>query len=387
MGLGEVKINIQNGALGSAPLSESGITGMVITGTAIAGKLNLGESKAFYSMQAVEALGIDELSNPLAYRQIKGFYDQAGAGAELWIMLVDSAVKASEMVDLSQSYLSTLMEDSKFRLRLAGVSALVSTAPEANEGITADVISAITPAQALADHYSQDFNHLRVILDGSNFNGSPSDLTDLTPKEASRVSVLISNTENTRNADIGMLLGRLASDPVQRHPARVKSGRVSETAYFGLDHSPESMVSTFTAIANKGYVFLRPYSGKLGYFFSDAPTCTPLTDDFNQIPNGRVMDKAVRLAYQTYIDEIKDEIPVEASGKISPILIKAWEAKIASVLNVSMVAEGEISGHSVFIDANQDILATGTIQIELGIQPVGYADKIIMNLGFTKSTE
>lgn len=387
MGLGKVKINIGNGALGSAPLSEDGITGMVLTGTAIAGKMDLGEPKAFFSLEAVKALGIDELSNPFAYRQIKGFYDLAGAGAELWIMLVGSAVKTSEMVDLSEEYFSKIMEKSKFRVRLGGVSAEVTTAPEAGEGITADVIGSISSAQALADHYSNEYNHLRMILDGSNFNGTPSDLTDLKPYEASRVSVLIANTENTRNADIGRLLGRLASDPVQRHPARVKSGRVSETAYFGLDHSPESLKSAFNAIADKGYIFLLPYNGKLGYFFSDAPTCTPQDDDFNQIPNGRVMDKAVRIAYQTYIDEIKDEIPVDASGKISPILIKAWEAKIYRALGVSMVASGEISGRSVFIDADQDILATGKTQIAVGIQPVGYADEIIINLGFIKSIE
>ncbi len=384
MGLGKVQISIENGALNSAPLSEDGISGMVLTGTAIAGKLNLNESKAFYSINEVETLGITEQSNLFAYRQIKAFYDMAGDGSELWVMLVDSAVKQSEMVAVSEDYLNKLNQDSKGRIRLAGVSQEITTPPVANEGIVADVIDAIVPAQALVDQYAQEYKHIHVVLDGANFNGTPSDLEDLTPKLCNRVSVLISNRNNTRNSDIGLLLGRLASDPVQRMPSRVKSGRVSEAGYLGLDHPSESMSSAFEVIANKGYIFLRDYSGKAGYFFSDASTCSPLTDDFNQIPRARVIDKVTRLTYQTYIDEVHNEIQVDENGGISPAIVKAWESEIEEVLNASMLATGEISGLTVFIDTNQDILGTGRIQIVLKIQPIGYASEIIIQLGFTK---
>lgn len=384
MALGEVNITVGNGALNNAPLSEEGISGMVLTGTAIAGKLNLGESTTFYSLAEVEALGIDELSNLFAYRQIKGFYDMAGDGAELWVMLVDSAVKQSQMVDVGNAYLKKLKDDSKSRVRLAAVSQEVSVAPVANEGIIADAVDAIAPAQALVESYATTYDHLHVILDGANFNGSPADLDDLTTQERNRVSVLISNTKSSRNADVGLLLGRLASDPVQRMPSRVKTGRVSDTAYFGLDHEAESMKSAYKAIADKGYIFLRDYSGKAGYYFSDASTCAPVTDDYNQIPRGRVMDKAVRLAYATYVDEIHDEIDPDDNGGISPIVVKAWERKIEKVLEESMQATGEISKVDVFIDSNQDILGTEKILIVLKIQPKGYASIIEIQIGFTK---
>ena len=384
MALGEVNIAIENGALNNAPLSEEGISGMVLTGTAIAGKLNLGESTTFYSLADAKAKGITELSNLFAYRQIKAFYDMAGDGAELWLMLVDSVVKQSQMVNGSNAYLKKLKDDSKGRIRLAAVSQEITTAPVANEGVIADAVDAIAPAQALVDSYAVNHEHLHVILDGANFNGEPADLDDITTQERNRVSVLTSNTNNSRNADVGLLLGRLASDPVQRMPSRVKTGRVSDTAYFGLGHSAESMKSAYKAIAKKGYIFLRAYTGKAGYYFSDASTCAPVTDDYNQIPRGRVMDKAVRLAYSTYVDEIHDEIEPDDNGGISPIVVKAWERKIEKVLEESMRDQGEISKVDVFIDSNQDILGTDTIQIVLKIQPKGYASIIEIKIGFTK---
>jgi hypothetical protein len=110
--------------------------------------------------------------------------------------------------------------------------------------------------------------------------------------------------------------------------------------------------------------------------------CTATTDDYGMLARGRVIDKAHILAYTTFVQEVDDEIPVNADGTLDAGFCKWLQQQIVNQISNTMTANKEISSVSCFIDPVQNILSTNQLNVVLTITPVGYATNISINLGF-----
>ena len=106
------------------------------------------------------------------------------------------------------------------------------------------------------------------------------------------------------------------------------------------------------------------------------------TDDYHFLSRGRVIDKAHVLAYTTFVQEVDDEVPVNADGTLDAGFCKWLERQITNQVNNTMTANKEISSVSCYIDPTQNILSTNTLNVVLKITPVGYATDIEISLGF-----
>lgn len=71
MGLPNVSIVLGNGNLGRVPLTDDGVAGLILTGAAVAGKLDLNKGYVLASAADLVTLGISEANNPLASKEIK----------------------------------------------------------------------------------------------------------------------------------------------------------------------------------------------------------------------------------------------------------------------------------------------------------------------------
>ena len=360
---------------------------MVLTGASVTGKIQAGTSVQVFSLDDAIAKGITETgTNAYSYKHVKQFYDEAGEGAELWLMVVATTVTMEDMADPTEDYAKKLLDDAKGSIRLLGLSRKSATGITIANGLDADVDKAVNKAQLLIKGFADKYKEASVIVDGKDFNGNVADLKNYKEDDKEFVSVLHANTDGSKNAAVGLLLGRLAKDPVMRNPARVKSGSLPVTeAYFTNGEAIETLENSWDAIHDKGYIFLRSFVGRAGYFFTDAPTCMVESNDLNSIPRVRTIYKTRRIAYNAFTNELLDEIPLEANGSIAPALIKSWQALIDNAINSQMTAEGEISGSRTNIDPNQNILGTNEMKVELNILPVGYAKYITVELGFTTS--
>ncbi|UDQ54997.1 DUF2586 family protein [Chryseobacterium indologenes] len=386
--LPNIKFNISTGGLGRLQADIQKIPGLVITGKSVSTKVTIGNSYQLFSIQEAESLGIDKTSNPFAHKHIKRFYDYAGEGAELWIMLVSDATTMAQMVDKSGVIAAKLIQDAGGKIRVLGIIKESTGTETSTNGLDADVDAAVIASQDLADYFAEKYYPFRIIISGNNFTGSATDLKDYSTTAYNRVSVLLSNTDGGKEAGIGLALARLASIPVQRNIGRVKDGPVEDIqAYFTSGVKVESNSTFWETMHSKSYIILRNYVGRAGFFFSDDPTCTKVEDDFKSLANGFVMDKAILIAYNTLVNELLDEVPVTKAGTIHPAIIKNWQANVKSQLSGLMIATGELSGCDVFIDDKQNILTTGILNIRMALQPVGYAKYIIVNIGFTTNIE
>jgi len=183
------------------------------------------------------------------------------------------------------------------------------------------------------------------------------------------------------------LIGRLASTPVQRHPGRVKDGSMPIVDAMIGDKKIDIALDRVADVVDKGYVCLTTIIGKSGYYFDNADTATTPSSDYSSIMNRRVIDKAVRIAYQVYVEELKDELPVETDGTLAPSVVKHFQGLIDNAIGLQMTANGNISNAASYVDEKQDVTSTGMLEVNLSLQPLGYAEEIKVNLGFVLSLD
>lgn len=391
MSLPNIKFNVNKRGLGQLQADIQKTPGLVLTGVTVAGsnKVTVGTSYQVFSLDEAIALGIEETgTNAFAYAQIKAFYDKALRGAELWFMLALQSVTMETMADVNSVYAKKLLADAQGKIRVLGLCRKSVTTELLTFGLDADVDLATVKAQALAVDYANKYFPVRVLISGNKFNGVVADLKDYTTTDLNKVGILIANTDGSKEAAIGMAIGRLASVPTQRKLSRVKDGAVEPfDAYFTNSAKVATIDTAWDAIDNKGYIFLRSFANRSGFYFTSDKTLTGATDDFNSLARGLVMDEAVLIAYNVLVEELSDEVPVTEAGTIHPAIIKTWQNNIESQINGLMVTTGKLSGVKAYIDENQNVLQTNNMTVEMQLLPVGYSDFITVNIGFTTTLE
>jgi hypothetical protein len=384
MGLPKVAITLGNGNLGARIATDDGVAGLVLTGAATA-SLALNTPKVIFSLSEAQDLDILAAgSNASAHRHIKEFYDLAGEGAELYIMIVPDTVTLTQMADLTnENGAAKLLDAAQGRIKLLGLARTpaASYTPVLADGLDKDSLDAITKAEQLALAYSAQYKPVRVLIEGRELNTTGQTVVkDLRTYTANHAGIVIGSTTNDGSASVGLVLGRAAAIPVQRNIGRVKDGALPVLAAYVNTTKVEDLTSG-DLLHDKGYIFLRTFAGRSGYYLNDDPMCAPVTDDYSQLALGRVIDKATMVSYQTYVEELNDEITIDENGKISVPVIKYLQNKIESAVNLAMV--DEISSFSAYIDANQNVLSTGKITVKASIVPMGYTKTIEVLLGFT----
>lgn len=385
MPLPGVSIELDNGSIGGVPVSNDGTAGLIITGSSVAGKITVDIPVVVFGVEDAKTKGIEEgVTNRYAAVHVKQFYDNAPAGTPLWIMVVASTVTMESMLDRTKAYAPVLLNAAKGDIRILGVSRESGSGITLASAIDADVEKALIKGQVLADEFAGNFKPFRFIVDGKDFNGTPGSLKNFSITAYNRGSILLGSiTLGSKNAAVGFTLGYLANIPVQRKLSRVKNGALPiSQAYFTDAKETETKEVFWDLIHDAKYIFFRTFVGKSGYYFSSDPTATSRTDDYSTISRGRVIDKAIRIAYDVYVEEIDEEVEVGADGKINIALIKDLQGKVENRIGLQMLANGEATSVRAVIDPDQNILATNKLEIGIKIIPVGYSSEIEVLLGF-----
>jgi len=396
--LPRVKIYFQNGVLGSSTPLDDAVVGLIATGVAVISKFVLGTSYLITSLDGLTALGITSAvndANALIYKTVKEFYKESPYGTKLWVFGVADTVLLSDMVDTTKVHGKGILNAANGAINFLMLAKKNSTGftPVITAGLEADVALAITNAQALGIWASDEkYAPMFTIVPGRHYGGTASALTDLTSAANNRVCVMIGDTNSgSLDSAVGLLGGRIASIPVQRSVARVKTGALPVSSLYIGSVIPE--LGDADIINDKGYITFRSFVGKAGYYFTDDKLATASTDDYALIPRRRVIDKAYRIAYQTMVNEMSDEVAVTDAGKISAPIAKSIQTAVETAIENGMTgnlgvdaSNAKDTGVSCFIDANQNIVSTSKLNAVLKVKPFGYAKYIDVYLGFNTTT-
>lgn len=385
--LPRIKINYLSGQLGTVGTSPDGLVAIVAGATAVASTFELGISYKLRKPSELTALGVTEENNPALVHFVRDFYRQAEEGAEVVVYGVDPAKTMTELLAKEEGAVRKLIERHSGALRSIFLSSSAGDSEEATEGLSPDVYTALPEAQVLADWATTElYATLFIVIDGRGYTGK--NLRDLSKQNYNRVGVLVGSTkQEDKGASLGILAGRIASIPVQRNAGRVRDGALKPETFYLNGNPIEEVQSEIIELYEKRYITFRRYVGRTGYFVADDNLATSPTDDYAQIANRRVIDKAYRLCYDSLLDLMLDELELNEDGTLQAPIIKAWEQKVEDAINRSMTASGELSsedgeGCRCVIDPKQNVVATSKIELTLKVRPHGYARYIDVALGF-----
>lgn len=387
MSLPNVNIVLGNGNMGSVTLSDDGIAGLILTGTAVADKLELNKAYVLGSTLDLPKRGIDAKTNPLLYKELTAFYTAAGEGAELHLLVVSEATTLTQIcANSADSPLKKLVNSAAGRIRLVGINRNppVGYTPTKEKGLDKDVITAIASAHVVAEGFLSAIAPFRILLPAIGWDGTTDAIYQ--PREGSynRVGVVLASdgkygAGTLYSAAIGQVLGRAAKISVHQNIGRVRDGAVTTDGYLTDGKTPEEHFSEWNLLDDAGYIFYRTFVGKNGYYLNGDAVAVPTTDDYCYLSSGRVIDKALVIAYKTYIDDILDNIDIDPDkGTIPAHICKSYEAAIERAVGTNM--SGEISSFAAYIDPSQNILASGNLTISCKIVPMGTLREITVNL-------
>lgn len=382
--LPKVIVNLGNGNLGGVFATSDGVAALVVSGTAVPDKIALNEPRQIFSPRDLDALGITAANNELAHKDVQAFYSKAGDGAELWIILFSDSMNLADVCDpaeLDRPVRKVLVAGGG-RIRLLGVNKKVPQgyAPTTTNGIDADVENALVKLHDLSMDFASQYKPVRGFLPGIAWTGTGEGLVNLRQNSQNRCAVVLGADTADGQAAIGLALGRAAAIQVHRNLGRVKDGAMLANAWFTDGSSANEKESLWPLLHENGFIFLRSYQGKNGFYFNDDPMCAPASDDYSSLAHGRVIDKAMVIAYTTYIDELLDNVEIDQDGKLPASTCKYFESRINNAVNTLMA--GEISNFRSFVDPAQNVLSAGKLAVTCAITPQGTLREIVVELGF-----
>ena len=208
------------------------------------------------------------------------------------------------------------------------------------------------------------------------------------------------NHNNTPVGFLGAVLGCLAKANVQESIAWVKQfnlfndnfqsielgfGDINLTGEdeFTSTNLYESLSSTLlNDLDEKGYMFPIKYSGlENGIYISKDRTSDD--GDYRTIARNRTINKSRRAVRNALLPYVNAPLLVNpTTGYLAPTKITAFKTLVGDILN-KMKSSQEISGYSVKIDSNQNVLISDTLKIAYSIVPVGVGTAIYVEEGLS----
>ncbi|HEX2863665.1 MAG TPA: DUF2586 family protein, partial [Deinococcales bacterium] len=172
------------------------------------------------------------------------------------------------------------------------------------------------------------------------------------------------------------LTGRIARTAVSQDVGRVRNGPLigvtklehDETANPGLDAL--------------GFITMRSLIGRAGFFATDGSTMSGAGSDFALLTNRQVMDVACSVARDRALEYLNDSVRVNPqTGFIAEVDAKGIEADITAAVKAALVDLGDATDASVKVHRDNNILATGTLLIDVSVIPLAYAKTITLTVG------
>lgn len=392
--LPRVKITFAEGNLGKVGDSPDGLVALMVSATAVGDTFELGKPYSIRSVDDLKTLKVNEKNNAVLVKHVREFFAEAEKGTEVYIYGVDKAKTMTELCTKGASEdeageLLKLITLCKGRLRAVIIALDAQDEPEAAEGIVADVLSAIPKAQETAEHATAElFAPLIVILEGRGYKRQG--LKDITELGCNRVGVFVGETRaEGKGAAVGLLAGRIAKSSVERNVGRVRDGKIGADALYLGGQPLETQTGAVADLYTRGYICPRQYVGRVGFFFCDDRLATSEADDYAHVTARRTIDKAYRIAYDTLLSFLLDELELQEDGTLHPAVVRSWEQEVTGAIDRAMTAKGELSPDETtgsgcrFEIVPGNVLSTSRVQAKLSVRPYGYARYIDVELGFT----
>jgi hypothetical protein len=203
MGLPKVTIPLLNGQLGTFEAVDGKVPGLIVSGVAVSGGIGLADPRQIFALEDAEVLGItadyDRDNEVDAHLQIKEFYDEAGKGAELYIMLVAKTATMASVCDITNDLAKKMLNYAQGRITYWGITRVPDSGYSlaTTKGFDDDGYAAILKAQALCEDFASQFKPCRALIGGRAFAGVVGNLINLKQNTDNRVMLMLGSSQTT----------------------------------------------------------------------------------------------------------------------------------------------------------------------------------------------
>lgn len=370
------QINKLDGGLGRNTDTNDSVVllvGSIPTGSA---KITHGKAVKLIQTKDAEDLGINESFDAnhkvLAHYHISEVFRLAPNATVYFLPVVEN----SAIENITAQVITAIKENSEIKgVGYFGFTNDLTSVVEQVDTLQITLVNELKKEGILIDF---------VLLEGGkaigidNFNDYP----NLREKNAENISIIIGQDadiasledEYAGHAAIGSALGMLCvrqvsenigSTDILNKPDEKKGKTLYPLTEAGLKRFITASLSTgqkisdltneqMKSLVSKGYIFIGPYVGASGMFFSGSATCHPKNSDYAYIENNRVWNKAARLIREALAPYLKGKVKKDPNtGYIKSTTIAHWERVCAKASIERMEAENDISGGDIYISPKQ----------------------------------
>jgi hypothetical protein len=378
MSLSKIEFVRQNGNLGGQPESQDGISALIFLSatTAIA-------PVALFSTKDVEDLGYTYANGTNGFKSlvnyhVSEYFKRSNSKLYLAASTTEDYTQIQKVKDFSNGEVKIYGVHNNGSFGTAQVTSLQTQ--------MANIEKENAPAVCL---YEAKITNVKTFATSN----------DLKTLKANFVSVLVGDdyegqAKQMRAAgllaigSIGTALGMTSASPVQQSIAQGDKNVILDSNFLVPAFIDATKYSDATSIQvdnidSNHYNFLIKRVGSAGTFYSFDYTCDDDTSDFFNVALNRVYNKARRLLYTAYLPLINSNLLIDAqSGKLNATTVATFK-NVGNVALQPMVQALEVSGARVSVNANQSVLSTKKIEIEVAIVPLGFAKEIKIFLGYS----
>lgn len=378
-GTGTPKVNVlvTNGNLKRQVQVLDGVAGLV--GTSVS---KIGEIVTVYGYEDAVAKGYTAIGEPCLNKAIQLFYQELGGNQALTILGVEDTMTLTQMVTSTNANgLKKLLNFAQGAITVVGLirkPGVAYTMVE-NHFLDKDVEDALLASKTLAQ-YQQSINKpVRMLIEGRT-NDLTADLFEPNTVENGFAGVVLGSDTDDGSGAVALALARAV-----KYPSHVKLGSGQNgaltipQAYIGDKPLEEFYPVELDAFANAGYIIMHRRDGAAGYYFGRDNMAS--NDDFRILVNGRIADKAQRVAVATATPLLETTVRVDSDGQINATDAKHLENEMSQQLLSQMA--GQISDADVNVPTDVDIINTSTGEIEVKVLPLGYLTWIKVTIGLT----
>ena len=402
MGLNDIIFQKQNGGMGRRTANEDPVSGLIVSANSKA------TAAAFAEFDVVDdgqdTLYVVQLTY---YEQLAGTYlitpaGEPAADADYVKNMIDYHVK--EFFRLSPAGVLFLAVRLSGNVAAGNVKALQNYAGGKlrQAGVLSPGLSAVADFQAAATQLEAEHKPLSIIytLDGTGktLAGYKSANTSVQAGRCNISKLIGCDLDPTLLARlgttaalfgyygcIGTLLGAVSAAAVNESIAWVRKFPLGllMPGFVTGDLVKEVPTGDLNTINDNRYIFVRTHVGDADNYFNDSFTFDAATSDYAFIENVRTMDKATRGIRRNLLPYLNAPLYVDAeTGCLRADTVAVLETAAGRALE-DMEKAGELSGYTVEIDPEQNVLASSTVEVVIKNAPVGVMRKVLIKIGFT----
>jgi hypothetical protein len=389
MALNSIDFNRNKSGLGSPLLSNDHISGIVFYHATKPTGFDPNNIQKIFSLQQAEDLGIEkEGSYTTEWYHIREFFEKQPKG-ELYVGIFDvpGATPDFEEVKTMQYFATGAIRQIGVLLNDTGTDGTnMLTRVNALQSQITTLTGEDMPLNAIfaPDIYQIDLTTLPDLRTG----GTANNVSVTIGQSGNGLGATLYTTNLKSTTDLGAKLGAVSRSKVhesiayvEKFPMVTASSEFDEPAFSNGDFLKATPPAQITSLTNNGYIFMIKYVGYSGTLNSKSMTCVPSSNDLSTIERNRTIDKAVRRSRALLLPKLASPLYVNSDGTLTLDTIATFKGLTDQGL-AQMESEGELSNAQTIIDSAQNVVSTNQLEITLELQPVGVAEKIIVNVGF-----